>query len=218
MRPTAVPTAVPTTAIPTAVPTFIPTAVPTKLRCDTCTATGEYLYVPTLDSGTVSCEPCPVGYKCSLSGCSPPVACAVGKLQTKTNQTVCDSCPTGQFNNIEGSTACYDCPPGFSCSSPESQPEICDKGTFSKANFTNCITCDDGDYQDRVGSSVCLECPAGSFCSSSSKSSRKNSLLFILVSVLLFFSLLSVAIECPYSDPPNILFLFYCFFSSLSCD
>ena len=108
-------------------------------------AVGSYF-----DSVSGSCEQCPAGTRCPVSGLTAPVAC-----------------PDGTYNGVAGLGLCFDCPSGASCSDPAMTPTLCEAGTFSVEGAAACLPCPGGTFQANTGATECQLCGPGQSCSPS---------------------------------------------------
>ena len=132
-------------------------------------------YMPTSNTNSLMCLPCPAGSSCLQKGGE--TGCSTGEYSLE-GEIHCHQCPSGascdlfsytlctlgQFSPY-GNNTCYNCEAGYYCPDIYQHEKKCPPGTYQDATGqTYCKTCAEGYYTDRYGQTSCTQCPAGSYC------------------------------------------------------
>ena len=78
-------------------------------------------------SGSLVCQPCPLGSHCPSNTSAVHTPCAPGSYANETSLLQCRPCPAG-----------------FLCQTPALSPVACENGTYSKGSAANCTVCPPG--------------------------------------------------------------------------
>ena len=142
-------------------------------------------------SGQFTCDLCPTGKKCTVTGLqAPDAACEYGKFCMVGTGLTGTSCPKGTFTDHSNSTSmddCEACPAGYYCDNnlgstwmvPDQLPEKCQAGYYcmegTPASDTySCPKGTDGtDLLMATASVNCTICTAGLYCPESTGSPGK---------------------------------------------
>jgi len=138
-------------------------------------------YMPTDNTASLMCLPCPAGFSCHQKGAR--VACAA-KEYSMAGEIHCHKCPAGarcpdklgfimctegQYSDY-GEDTCQACPLGHYCPETHQTKQPCPPGTHQDGTSqTACKPCALGYYSDSYASTTCTQCPAGSYCPSADK-------------------------------------------------
>jgi len=141
-------------------------------------------YMPTGNSASLMCVPCPAGRSCHRKGTSTNCAagtyslegdlhchdCPVGASCTTSSYTLCT---TGQYSAY-GSTSCSACPLGHFCPEIHQDKQPCLPGTYQDGTSQLfCKHCAIGTTAAQYGSTTCTACSAGDYCPSPDKPAIK---------------------------------------------
>lgn len=144
-------------------------------------------WVPSVEEGKWSPQPCSEGYFCEEASslprgsgpcfeghyCPPgtdyPVEVPVGSFSKNQGSIVPTLCFPGTYSPRRGSIECRVCPAGFTCQGYGTYvPKICRAGTYrSLADSVTCKLCPTGTFSPFQGISnigECFPCPSGRVC------------------------------------------------------
>ena len=132
-------------------------------------------YMPSSNTNSLLCLPCPAGSSCHQKGSSTTCSSTQYSLL---GEIYCHSCPVwascttssyslcsaGSYSGY-GVTTCSTCSVGYFCPDIFQDKQPCPPGTYQDTTGNiGCKVCALGYYSSAFGSSACTQCPAGSYC------------------------------------------------------